>query len=241
MKEKEAQIDRRSIVRIGLNVSRDSAWRQIAFFSSVRVATTSFSNRSWTKGRRRFPRRQRWSLEDIGRINFKFGHILGQIIGDWKRLLLQFNSSHSFLVSSDSIEQELIQSQTSLGSRIVNFFANNWSSPSKIQSIESEMSGVTTPTTLPESLEEAATGASSAPSRQQSSPPTSPATKSESEDVTMEGAEKENEREKPIVTEGEGDEDEDTEGLDIKARALNKLLQTSSVSLINTLYRGFFV
>lgn len=57
----------------------------------------------------------------------------------------------------------------------------------------------------------------------------------------MEGAEKENEREKPIVTEGEGDEDEDTEGLDIKARALNKLLQTSSVSLINTLYRGFFV
>lgn len=126
-----------------------------------------------------------------------------------------------------------------MGSRIMNFFANKWSSPNKVQSIESEMSGVTTPTTLPESLEEATTGASSAPSRQQSSPPTSPATKSESEDVTMEGAEKESELEKPIVAEGEGDEDEDTEGLDMKARALNKLLQTSSVGSIDTLYKEF--
>ncbi|PCH01990.1 SNF2-related [Penicillium occitanis (nom. inval.)] len=116
-----------------------------------------------------------------------------------------------------------------MGSRIVNFFTDKWSSPSKIQSIESKMSGVTTPTTLPESLEEATTGASSAPSRQQSSPPTSPAAKSESEDVIMEGAEEESELEKPVVAEGEGDEDEDTEGLDMKARALNKLLQTSSV------------
>lgn len=93
------------------------------------------------------------------------------------------------------------------------------------------MSGVTTPTTLPESLEEATTGVSSAPSRQQSSPLTSPPAKTESEDVIMEEAEKENELEKPVVAEGEGDEDKDTEGMDMKARALTKLLQTSSVCL----------
>lgn len=127
-----------------------------------------------------------------------------------------------------------------MGSRIVNFFANKWSSPSKVQTIESEMSGVTTPTTLPESLEEA-TGASSAPSRQQSSPPTSPVANPESdEDVKMGEADKESELEKPVFAEGEGDEDEDedTEGMDMKARALTKLLQTSSVSCIDTLYKG---
>lgn len=102
------------------------------------------------------------------------------------------------------------------------------------------MSGVTTPTTLPESLDEATTGASSAPSRQQSSPPTSPATKSEFEDVTMEGTEKDGKLEKTAVTEGEGDEDEDTEGMDMKARALTKLLQTSSVCFTDSLYREIF-
>lgn len=56
----------------------------------------------------------------------------------------------------------------------------------------------------------------------------------------MEEAEKESELEKPVVAEGEGDEDEDTEGLDMKARALNKLLQTSSVSLIDSLYGVLF-
>jgi ATP-dependent DNA helicase len=56
----------------------------------------------------------------------------------------------------------------------------------------------------------------------------------------MEGTEKESELEKPVVAEGEGDEDEDTEGLDMKARALNKLLQTSSVSLIDSLYGVLF-
>jgi ATP-dependent DNA helicase len=52
-------------------------------------------------------------------------------------------------------------------------------------------------------------------------------------------ADKESELEKPVVAEGEGDEDEDTEGMDMKARALTKLLQTSSVSCIDTLYKGF--
>lgn len=126
-----------------------------------------------------------------------------------------------------------------MGSRIVDFFANRWVGPNKTQSIEPEMSGVTTPTTLPESLEEATTGASSAPSRQQSSPPTSPVTKSESEDVIMEDVEKESELEKPVVAEGDGDEDEDTEGMDMKARALTKLLQTSSVSFIDIILEDF--
>lgn len=58
--------------------------------------------------------------------------------------------------------------------------------------------------------------------------------------MTMEDAEKESELEKPVVAEGEGDEDEDTEGMDMKARALTKLLQTSSVSFIDTLYKEFF-
>lgn len=35
--------------------------------------------------------------------------------------------------------------------------------------------------------------------------------------------------ENSAIAEGEGDEDEDTEGMDMKARALTKLLQTSSV------------
>ena len=56
----------------------------------------------------------------------------------------------------------------------------------------------------------------------------------------MGGAEKETEAEKAVVDEGEGNEDEDTEGMDMKARALTKLLQTSSVSFIDSLYRGCF-
>lgn len=118
-----------------------------------------------------------------------------------------------------------------MGSRILNFFANKWSSPNKKDSIDTAMSDVTTPTTLPDSLESAAT-----PARQESSPPTSPATGSGSGSSLKQDAKsgadevEKNNAVSPEVPDGDVEEDEDTEGMDMKARALTKLLQTSSVS-----------
>ena len=117
-----------------------------------------------------------------------------------------------------------------MGSRLLNFFANKWSNPSKnqIEAVDAEMSGVTTPVTMADSLS----------TRQESSPPTSPATGSASsiqQDVKMVD-EVDNEGNgvlgidgTPDIVEG-GEEEEDVEGMDMKARALTKLLQTSSVS-----------
>lgn len=92
------------------------------------------------------------------------------------------------------------------------------------------MSGVTTPT-LPDSLEDV-TGASSASPREQSSPPTSPGTRSDPEDAKMDdGQDDQPKTASGDLRKADDNDDEDTEGMDMKARALTKLLQTSSVSL----------
>lgn len=133
-----------------------------------------------------------------------------------------------------------------MGSRILNFFANKWSSPTKNQLADTEMSGVTTPVTVTDTSLEEAASSTHHESSSNSSPPTSPAAGSAmsvQQDGKMESSageiEQETELEKSDATaevakndgqDDEEDEDEDTEGMDMKAKALTKLLQTSSVS-----------
>jgi ATP-dependent DNA helicase len=117
-----------------------------------------------------------------------------------------------------------------MGSHTLNSFANKWStSPGKKEqqlAVDAEMSGVTTPVTMTESELSA---------RQESSPPTSPATGSASsvqQDVKMVGTDEEKIDATPDIVGGdvEDEDEDDTEGMDMKAKALTKLLQTSSVS-----------
>jgi ATP-dependent DNA helicase len=122
-----------------------------------------------------------------------------------------------------------------MGSRLFNFIANTWS-PSKAkktssgEAIDANMSGQSTPATFVESHDGA--------SRQESTPPSSPIESGSVEEGNTDTMGKrkkdipaDDAQDKMEVDAPEAGEDEDTEGMDMKAKALTKLLKTSSVSL----------
>lgn len=116
-----------------------------------------------------------------------------------------------------------------MSSRIFNFIANKWTnSPDKKAPSEVDhLSGTSTPadtatiTTAATSVHESA---SSPPSSVDASGSVADEVKMETEKDT--NMELEDEVQKQ---EGQEEEDDDTEGMDLKAKALTKLLQTSSV------------
>ncbi|KAH8698476.1 putative SNF2 family helicase/ATPase PasG [Talaromyces proteolyticus] len=111
-----------------------------------------------------------------------------------------------------------------MGSRIFNFIANKLGSPTKKQLSEAEISEATTPATLTDSAQQ-----------ESSSPPSSPLDASGSEHDKMDIDVNKDDIKNEVVPEtgtemaDEIAEEDDMEGMDMKARALTKLLQTSSV------------
>lgn len=122
-----------------------------------------------------------------------------------------------------------------MGSRLFNFIANNWGprtakTTSSAETTVGNMSGQSTPATFVEFHD--------GTSRQESTPPSSPIEpelvdegQNDPMGVKEEDVLADDEPQKMEVDSPEAGEDEDTEGMDMKAKALTKLLKTSSVSL----------
>lgn len=118
-----------------------------------------------------------------------------------------------------------------MSSRIFNFIANKWtSSPGKKTPSEVDhLSGTSTPA----ATTTASTAATSVHEEPSSPPSSVDASGSGADEVKMDaekGDDTNMELEDSVQKEEEKeDEDDDTEGMDMKAKALTKLLQTSSV------------